>query len=99
MRYPQLLFFPLSFVLLAVLPTGFLDRLPSLCMYQSLFGIRCLGCGMTHAFSCLLHGHAADAVAYNPLVLIAFPCLLLVAVRDVAELVRELRGRFPHQPV
>lgn len=98
MRLAHRIFFPASFLLLAILPTAFLDRLPTLCMYRRFFGFRCLGCGMTHAFSSVLHGKWAAALAYNPLVVIAFPLLAVVATGDAMDLLRQLYRRFHHPP-
>jgi Protein of unknown function (DUF2752) len=83
-------FFLLSFLLLAVLPTRLIDRLPPVCPYRKLFGIRCLGCGMTHAVSLLLHFRGADAMARNPLVVIVCPWLAAMAARDLLDLRRVL---------
>jgi hypothetical protein len=74
--------------LLTILPVEALDRAPGLCVYQGLVGVRCLGCGMTHAFACVLHGRLASAWAHNPLVIVAFPLVASIAVRDAAVLVR-----------
>src|ERR1700730_3597558 len=67
------LFFPATFVALALMRTESLDKMPVVCVYRILFGVRCPGCGMTHAFCAVLHGHFASAFVYNPLVIIAFP--------------------------
>lgn len=101
-RLAQRFFFPAVFLVLAILPTAFLDRLPTLCIYRSLFGFRCLGCGMTHAFSSVVHGEWAAAWAYNHLVVIAFPLLAFIAIRDARYLLRQLyrtataRARLAH---
>ncbi len=36
------------------------------CMFKSLFGIDCPGCGMTRAFFSLLKGNLMESLAYNP---------------------------------
>jgi len=76
----------------AAIPTAWLERAPSLCTYKRLFGIECLGCGMTRAISCLLHGDIAAALAYNKLVMAVFPLLVLFLLRDVASRYRYFRG-------
>jgi hypothetical protein len=68
--------------------------LPVTCVYQGLFGVRCLGCGMTHAFCSVLHGHLAAAFQYNHLVPVAFPFFAVVAVRNLGSVAAGLRGRF-----
>jgi hypothetical protein len=77
---------------LAIIPVEFLDRLPNLCVYRGLFGVRCLGCGMTHAFCSVLHGHLAVAFGYNHLVTAAFPFFAAVATRNLIAVVNTMRS-------
>jgi hypothetical protein len=85
---------PAAFLVLAIVPVEFLDGLPVMCVYQRLFGIQCLGCGMTHAFCSVLHGHLAAAFRYNHLVPIAFPFFVVLAARNLGSAAAGLRGRF-----
>jgi hypothetical protein len=39
------------------------------CPVYALTGWQCPGCGMTRALAALLHGHVAEALGWNPLVL------------------------------
>jgi hypothetical protein len=80
---------PAAFVTLAMVNVGFLDRMPELCVFRTLFGVCCPGCGMTHAFCSVLHGQFALAFAYNPLVIIAFPFFANMAVRNLRALLYE----------
>lgn len=45
---------------------GFYPR----CPVYALTGWECPGCGMTRALAAFLHGHLAEAVRWNPLVLV-----------------------------
>lgn len=38
-----------------------------ICVYRSLFGVRCPGCGMTRSVSCAVRGMWAESLAYHPL--------------------------------
>jgi hypothetical protein len=87
------LILPAAFLTLAVVPVEFLDRLPVICVYQSLFGVRCFGCGMTHAFCAVLHGHLAMALRYNPLVPVAFPVFVVLAARNLSSVADRLNSR------
>lgn len=78
-------------LLLAAIPVEVVEHGPVLCMYRNLFGRECLGCGLTRALSCLLHGRVADAALYNRLVFIVFPLGLILAVRDFSATVRGFR--------
>lgn len=50
---------------LAIVPTRIVESGPNLCLVRRLFGVECLGCGMTRGISQLLHGHWQAALAYN----------------------------------
>jgi len=54
------------------------------CPIRSLFGVRCLGCGMGHATLALLRGDIKTASDHNSLVFIVIP-LLFWAVWDFAR--------------
>jgi|SRR6266487_6308207 len=71
---------PLAFVLI---PTSWFESRPSVCLIRNLFGINCLGCGMTRAISCVCHGNFKKAFHYNKLVVIVFPILCYTWLRSV----------------
>ena len=58
----------------------------------------CWLCGMSRAFAALGHGHLAQAVAHNPLVLAAWPLSWLVALGGAFVLARFLTARRPSWP-
>lgn len=60
---------------LAAIPPAWLTAAPSVCMFKRLFGIECLGCGMTRALCATLHGDLAAALANNRLVVAWLPLL------------------------
>ena len=82
---------------LAVVPTAWLASAPSICVFWNLFGVHCPGCGMTRAFSALLHADLAAALAYNKLVLLMFPMVCGIILRDACRLAsgRQVRGASP----
>jgi hypothetical protein len=80
-------------VLLTVVPTSLLIGLPSFCLFKSLFGVECLGCGMVRAMSCLMHGDIGGAAQFNPRVFALVPLVCMVVVRDVVHLAKR-RGIF-----
>lgn len=88
------LIIPAVFVTLAVVNVQFLDRMPNFCIYRGLFGVRCLGCGMTHAFCSVLHGHFAAAFAYNPLVIVAFPFFGKIGLLNLRSFITDVRRGF-----
>jgi Protein of unknown function (DUF2752) len=86
-------YFLVALLLLASMPTEWIASLPVVCPYRNLFGLRCLGCGMTRALSLLLHCQVRDAFAMNPLVALVFPWILTMAARDLATLASFLGAR------
>jgi len=71
-------------VLLGALPVETWDRVPSLCLWRNLFGVRCLGCGGVHAVAALLHGDIVSAVQYNALAPVIAIGLATAAIRGLA---------------
>jgi hypothetical protein len=69
---------------LALMPTAWLERSPSVCLYWNVFGVHCPGCGMTRAFSALLHADFARALSFNKLVVVVFPAVVGVLAFDLA---------------
>lgn len=43
------------------------------CLFNSLTGLLCTGCGITRAAHALAHGNLAQAMAMNPLAVLALP--------------------------
>ena len=71
---------PLAFVWI---PTSWFEARRSVCLIRNLFGIKCPGCGMTRAISCVFHGDIRKAFHYNKLVVIVFPLLCYTWLRAV----------------
>jgi Protein of unknown function (DUF2752) len=65
------------------------------CVFHTLTGLDCPGCGGTRAVHQLLHGNLADAFALNPLV---FLYLLPVAVLAAPAILRGENPRFMSRP-
>jgi len=76
-------------VFLSIIPFEFIEDGPTICIFKNLLGIECPGCGMTRAFSCILHGDLIAAVSYNRLVVIVFPLFCLVLIRDIGSLLEK----------
>lgn len=45
------------------------------CPFKLLTGLSCPSCGAQRAFHAALHGHLAEAIAFNPFMLIGLPYL------------------------
>ena len=51
------------------------------CPSYWLFDVYCPGCGITRALHALLHGNFLQALAYNPLAILAAPLLIWMAFK------------------
>ena len=58
----------------------------TICIFRSITGYPCPGCGMGHAMLALFHGHVAGALWYNPL---SIP-LLTATVLSVGWMIRDI---------
>ena len=47
------------------------------CAFRALTGLPCATCGATHCVLALMHGHVAEAFAWNPLVFAALSMVIL----------------------
>jgi hypothetical protein len=56
------------------------------CAFHALTGMPCPTCGATRCALALLHGHAAEALAFNPLAFVAFFALLILNLYAAAVL-------------
>jgi hypothetical protein len=75
----------------ATIPTTFFENTPSICLWKNLFGFECPGCGMTRAFSAVIHFQFAKAFGFNKLVVIVFPLLLFVWFFSIVKYVKLLK--------
>src|SRR5579885_584343 len=80
---------------LMVIPTSWLERRRSLCLFRRLTGRPCPGCGMTRAFSRAFHGDIRGALHYNKRIIITLPILAYAWVR---ALIKEISALVPAQP-
>ncbi|NLO11422.1 MAG: DUF2752 domain-containing protein [Candidatus Cloacimonetes bacterium] len=57
----------------------------SLCIIKNISGYNCPGCGTTRAVSAILKGKFAAAYSYNPFIIIIFPLLFWLIIRELAN--------------
>ena len=72
--------------------SGFFPR----CIFRSLTGFTCPGCGITRALHEVLHGHFINAFTLNPLFVLFIPLLLFALLRYTVIV---MRGGVPRQNV
>ncbi len=62
-------------------PTGQIAHLPSVCLFYTLTGLPCPGCGLTRSFVCLGHGHLRESLHWHPLGFVCYGVFLLLWLR------------------
>lgn len=60
---------------------GNIDVLPP-CLFKSVFGITCFGCGLTKAFIQLLYFDISGAYHSNSIIFLVLPLLVYIAYKD-----------------
>ncbi len=78
-------------LLLILVPTAWLERRRSLCLFRNLTGRKCPGCGMTRAISSAAHGNFPQALRHNRLVVIVLPILAYEWLQSLARAYRRYR--------
>ncbi|MFN5324168.1 MAG: DUF2752 domain-containing protein [Bacteroidota bacterium] len=81
-----LIFVAISPLCLLILPIDYFDRGDSICIYNSLTEINCLGCGLTRGIMHLIHLDFKGAWDYSPLSIIIFPCLVMIWLHVVGKI-------------
>lgn len=81
------------FLFLLIAPVGFLNSIPSVCLFKGVFGKSCFGCGITRAISAMVKFHLKEAMGYNKLVVLVFPLLVVIVVRDIFLNIKALLSR------
>lgn len=77
---------PIAFVAFVACAHFFRGGLPGFCLFKTLTGIPCPGCGITRSILALLGGDAASSFRLNPagpVVVMFFAVLLVVALVDL----------------
>ena len=69
------------------------------CLFASIFGIPCAGCGSTRAVRLLLQGRVMDALRMHPLIFITLFLLAVIPAFAVARFVAKKRGKQLHSPL
>ena len=69
---------------------------PNLCIWRALFHRNCPGCGLTRGICFLVHGRVREAIAFNPLSIVA---ISLMSMNFANELRTIWRVECAHQKV
>jgi hypothetical protein len=81
--------FPL---VLLLLPTGFFDNGPEICLFTRLSGYHCPGCGMTRGCMHLIHLDIQKAWDYNKVSFIVLPILCGLLIAEFRNTILKIRS-------
>ncbi len=73
-----------------IVPTEYIEKGPTICLFKNIFKMECLGCGMTRAISSIFHGNFIKAFYYNKLVIVIFPLLVFFVLYDLLFMLSRL---------
>lgn len=62
------------------------------CLFKSILGVPCPGCGLTRAVEAFLHGNLREAFYWHPLFFIA-PIVLFLVISDL-EVIRKINKKY-----
>ncbi len=72
-----------------------LSKFAPKCSFYYFTGLYCPGCGSQRALHALLHGHLSTAFAFNPLLLLMLPYLLLGILVNIYTYLTGIQVRWP----
>lgn len=90
----RLLIYLSLFIIFMIIPTSyFTDK--TFCHYHNITGYLCPTCGVTRAFSSLLHFNIKNAFSYHPVfTILIFPTFLFITIQDVFTIIkREIKRK------
>lgn len=70
-------------ILLLILPADYFDSGESVCLSVRFFDQTCYACGLTRAMQHMIHLHFTEAYTYNKLVLVVFPLICALYLKEV----------------
>lgn len=92
-RYIRLAFYIIFFLSFIIIPTSFFEK-QSICIIYNVTSLKCPTCGVTRAFSSIMHLDYIKAFNLNPVFTIMIcPIFLTVFIQDMILILRDLIKR------
>jgi len=77
-------------IVLIILPANYFDQGQSICVSVLLFDKNCYACGMTRAVQHLIHFDFQQAYAFNKLVFIVLPLLIISYLKTIKKIYKKI---------
>ncbi len=80
----RIIFYITFFSIFIIIPTKHFEEAKSICMIYRYTGMKCPTCGVTRAFSSLMHLNFKKAFEYHPIFTISFgPICIFIFLQDL----------------
>ena len=90
-RILRIIFYICFFLAFIIIPTSYFIENNKICFYVRTYNFLCPTCGVTRAFSSMMHLNFSDAFNYNPVFTIAFgPIFIFLFIEDLFNIIISL---------
>lgn len=90
----RLIIYIISILFIYLIPLEFIEG-RSFCIFYNLFGITCIGCGVTRGLFNIINLNFSQAYIYNPLSFLWISLFLLIFIQDLLKIVKILISMEP----
>lgn len=86
-RLARVIFYVAFFATFLIIPTSYFIENPAFCFFKSNYNFLCPTCGVTRAFSSLMHFNFKQAYFFNPVFTISFgPIFMFLFIEDFIKI-------------
>lgn len=90
----RLIIYIISILFIYLIPLEFIEG-RSFCIFYNLFGITCIGCGVTRGLFNIINLNFSEAYIYNPLSFLWISLFLLIFIQDLLKIIKILISMEP----
>lgn len=83
LRLVRIIFYIIFFLSFIIIPTSYFINNPAFCVFKNKYNLLCPTCGVTRAFSSLMHLNFKQAFCFNPVFTLSFgPIFIFLFLED-----------------
>lgn len=90
----RLIIYIITIIFIYSIPLEFIEG-RSFCIFYNLFGITCIGCGVTRGLFNIINLNFSQAYIYNPLSFLWISLFLLIFMQDLLKIIKILINMEP----